>query len=137
MKSGDIITETEFWKGTCHKERMDAFYVALYPYSYAPSADSHVSFEAGDVFVLKDNSNSEWWLVSPIGSDDSEFYVPANYIEQMGTTPQDEESKGQFMYVQSEFLCLKASIFSDTNFRGSTLTCAFGGETGFTVLYRV
>ncbi|XP_075257564.1 uncharacterized protein LOC142349717 isoform X2 [Convolutriloba macropyga] len=84
---------------------MDAFYVALYPYSYAPSADSHVSFEAGDVFVLKDNSNSEWWLVSPIGSDDSEFYVPANYIEQMGTTPQDEENHSdEAVTPQADFL---------------------------------
>ena len=61
---------------------MNGIYVALYSYKYRPSEDTdEVSFESGDLFILKDSSNNEWWLVSPVLNGDTEFYVPANYIK--------------------------------------------------------
>ncbi|XP_063718284.1 uncharacterized protein LOC134845259 isoform X2 [Symsagittifera roscoffensis] len=73
---------------------MDTFYVALYPYSYCPQEGNEVSFESGDVFLLKDNSNAEWSLVSPVTNEQNEFYVPANYIQPMASYNEDQRQEG-------------------------------------------
>ena len=52
---------------------------ALYPYSYEMQPGRHVSFEAGECFVLVEKSNEDWWHVR---KGEQDIYVPANYMSE-------------------------------------------------------
>ncbi len=50
-------------------------------YNYDATADNELSVLEDQLVLVRDTSDADWWLVSPLSDLESQGLVPASYLE--------------------------------------------------------
>uniref|UniRef100_A0A915KSP9 Uncharacterized protein n=1 Tax=Romanomermis culicivorax TaxID=13658 RepID=A0A915KSP9_ROMCU len=63
-------------------------------YSYDSRSDGDLSFKKGDLMILLDDQNTDWWYVKHVSSDNT-GYVPRNFVAIQKSTESEEWFAGK------------------------------------------
>nr|BAG55523.1 protein tyrosine kinase abl [Hartaetosiga gracilis] len=72
-------------------------------YDYQPKSKSELQLKQGDVFVITNSENENWWEAQPVGNSDIVGWVPSNYVVKLNSLDSEPYYHGRIPRTTAEF----------------------------------